>query len=67
MVRGVETLLGIKPKPTRRSVLVETPAAGVRGARILPPDFVLAIVIGAIVLGGCSLSLAAIVAGRRRG
>jgi outer membrane biosynthesis protein TonB len=67
LIRRVETLLGIKREPAGRPAPVAAPAAGVRGARPVPPDLVAVIVTGAIILVGSCLTLAAIIAGRRRG
>jgi hypothetical protein len=64
VIRKVETLLGIKREPARKPVAAT--AAGVRGARRVPQDLVAVIVTGAIIVVGSCLTLAAIVAGRRR-
>ncbi len=62
LIRKVEAVLGIKPGPARRPAL----AAGVRGARPVLPDLVAVFVTGALILIGSALTLAAIIAGRRR-
>jgi len=66
LIGGARTLLGIKPKPARRSVPVQAPKAEHRGVPILPTDSVAVVVTAVVLLGGCGLSLAAIIAGRRR-
>ena len=63
LIRKIETLLGIKREPAGRPA----PAAGVRRARPVTQDLLAVIVTGAIILVGSCLTLAAIIAGRRRG
>ncbi len=65
-IRRVEMLMGIKREPAGRPAPVAAPTAGVRGARAVPADLVAVIVTGAIILAGSCLTLAAIIAGRRR-
>ena len=67
LIRRIGALLSIKPGPARRVVAPKPPTAAGEGPGLFSPDVVPTVVVGGVVLAGCLLAAAAIVAGRRRG